>query len=180
MLFLSSCPFRGICDHDDLLRLESEDGLFHHPDLHSLQYDCGFVLGLILDQQGCCSCPHISRFDVLLFHNRVQAYPLIYCPSYQSLKDAVKELLLSVAEKMSYKIMPIYLHLFLLHQVTKLLSESLNILSRWKWQLFFPLICPLIQVIYVKCFINYHKFLPHGLNQFAFGGVIYSGTYGLI
>lgn len=86
MLFPSSCPFRGICDHDNLLRPESEDGLFHHPDLHSLQYDRGFVLGLLLDQQGCCSCPHISRFDVLLFYNRVQAYPLNYCPSYQSLK----------------------------------------------------------------------------------------------
>lgn len=33
-------------------------------------------------------------------------------------------------------------------------------------------------VIYGKCFLNYHRFLPHRLNQF--GGVIYSGAYGVI
>lgn len=59
-------PPRRICNHDNLFWPESEDGLLHYPDLHSLQYDCGFVLGVLLDQQGCCTSSHISGFDIII------------------------------------------------------------------------------------------------------------------
>lgn len=39
-----------------------EARLLPHPDLHPSHHGCGAVTGLLLDQQGVCSCPHCRRY----------------------------------------------------------------------------------------------------------------------
>lgn len=39
-----------------------EARLLPHPDLHPSHHGCGAVTGLLLDQQGVCSCSHCRRY----------------------------------------------------------------------------------------------------------------------
>lgn len=49
---------RWVRHHDSSLPPAEEDGLFPHPDLHSLHHDGHPGSGLLLDQQGVCAGPH--------------------------------------------------------------------------------------------------------------------------